>query len=67
LLCRHYIRKEGGGDTLAKVDNFSFGSIIVDVRKYHYNLFLRSEQAMTRFIGQLEQGKRVAALIHITC
>jgi hypothetical protein len=42
-LCRHYIRKEEGGDTLAKVDSFSFGSILVDSRKYRHNLFLPSE------------------------
>ena len=64
---RHYIRREGEGDIFAKEDIFSFGSILVDGRKYHHNLFLLSEQAMTRFNWLLEQGKRIAALIHITC
>jgi hypothetical protein len=37
---RHYIRREGGGDTLAKIDSFSFGSITVDGKKYRRDLFL---------------------------
>jgi hypothetical protein len=40
---RHYIRRKGEGDILAKVDSFSFGSILVDGRKYRHNLFLPSE------------------------
>jgi hypothetical protein len=131
---RHYIRKEEGGDTVTKVDSFSFGSIVVGGRKYRRDLFLLpdgtvkrrkggiwvfgghsvkkeeieelsrtgaevmvigigtdsqaklsseaksfaeqaklelhilpSDQAVTKFNGFLEQGKKVAALIHITC
>jgi hypothetical protein len=36
----HYIRRARGGDNLAKVDSISFGSIVIDGKKYRRDVFL---------------------------